>query len=136
MRPEAAVGEAAEVSSRAVPSREAKPSRSRCSPRDPGPQAAAQRGEECRAESLLAAGAPPGASNPPHPIGMRADFQVVWNVGPIGLRGSRAAGKAGPTQGGTRWGCGPSATPAPLPTWRPRPRGVNVYADGGGGAHE
>lgn len=106
------------MSSRAVPIREATPPRSRCSPRDPGPQAAAQRREECRAESLLAAGAPPGACNsPPRPTEMRADFQVVWNEGPTGFRGSRAAGKAGPTQRGPEGGA------VPLPPPRHSPRG-------------
>lgn len=106
------------MSSRAVPSREATPPHSRCSPhsRDPGPQAAAQRRDECRVESLLGAGAPPGARNlpPPRPIGMREEIQLVWNVGPTGLRVSRAAGKAGPTQRGpegVRSQCHPRATP-------------------------
>lgn len=65
------------------------------------------------------------------PGGRRAGIQLVWRVGSAGLRASNAGGKQGPRSQEER-GCGPSATPAPLPTWRPRPRGVSVYADGGG----
>lgn len=113
----AAGREALEVSSRAVPSREATLPRSRCSPdsRDPGPQAAAQRREECGAESLLGARAPPGARNPPPaPVRCGRKLSLCGTWGPTGLRVSRAAVRAGPTQPGpegVRSQCHPRATP-------------------------
>lgn len=61
----------------------------------------------------------------------RAGIRLAWIVGPAEFQASSAGGKQGPRSQDKR-GCGPGATPAPLPTWRPRPRGVSVYADGGG----
>lgn len=70
-----------------------------------------------------------------HPGGRPAGILLAWSVGPAGLGVSRDRGKRGPCSQDEK-GCGPSTTPAPLPTWRPRPRGVSVYADGRGPVNE
>ena len=106
---------------------------------NPGPPAAALRREERGAKRLLGAGAPPGARHPRHRL-WPPGRETCGNSARV-ERGTRRArslqrpGKAGPRSQDER-GCGPSTTPAPLPTWRPRPRGVSVYADCRGAVNE
>lgn len=105
---------------------------SRCSRGDPRKSRRASSGTAeggARAELHPGARAPPGVRNPRavsgRPGGRRAGIQLAWSVGPAGLRVSSAGRKLGPRSQDER-GCGPRATPAPLPTWRPRPRGVSM----------